>query len=297
VVRLFTLLAALFLCLSCSAQGRVERGTLSSPALGVTKAYRIYLPDGYQAVGARFPVIYLLHGWGVTEDYWADQLGLASAADAMKLRAIVVMPDGDRSYYANSPRPVDYDQCMAQTAPAKNRNEKRAELCVRAARYEDYIVRDLVGHIDANYRTIAKRGARALSGESAGGYGAMLLAMRNKQMFSSVAAHSAFFSLRPGGPVIEFFGADPALWRPYDPSLLVATLSDGELALYVDCGLQDDVGFHDEATKFHELLAARGIAHDFELVPGRHDDDLWRERIKHSLRFHARHFDRIGTPR
>ena len=44
--------------------------TFESPALGVEKAYRVYLPDGYNTGDRRYPVIYLLHGLGVTETAW-----------------------------------------------------------------------------------------------------------------------------------------------------------------------------------------------------------------------------------
>lgn len=308
------LLASLFISVTAFAEGRLERRDFHSPALGVRKTYRIYLPDGYNAGTARFPVIYLLHGWGVTQDYWADSLGLANAADAMNLRAVVVMPDGDRSYYANSPVPADYRACMNDLRPTRNRTEKRADFCVRTPRYEDYIIEDLIRHIDATYRTVAKREARAISGESAGGFGAMQLALRHKDVFSAVAAHSAFLSLLYEGPrpyqsgkvilrnslhpavtnpMVEFFGRDLAYWRRYDPASLVNTLANGELAIYFDCGMQDDYGFHDEALYFHDLLRARGIDHRFESVPGKHHDDLWTKRIKHSLRFHADHFQQM----
>ena len=90
---------ALLLCLAVPAlgDGTVLTKTFESPALGVEKAYRVYLPDGYDAGDRRYPVIYLLHGLGVTETSWtAPTLDLQGAADAMNLQAIVVMPDGDR---------------------------------------------------------------------------------------------------------------------------------------------------------------------------------------------------------
>jgi S-formylglutathione hydrolase FrmB len=54
------------------AQGTVSTETFYSPALGVQKAYRIYLPEGYAGSSARYPVIYLLHGLGVTETAWTQ---------------------------------------------------------------------------------------------------------------------------------------------------------------------------------------------------------------------------------
>jgi hypothetical protein len=89
----------------------------------------------------------------------------------MKLKALVVMPDRDRSFYANSVTPVDYGACLHSLPPGPNKAEKPAEFCVRFPRYEDYIVVDLIQHIDGKYRTVAKREARASRGSRLGDSG------------------------------------------------------------------------------------------------------------------------------
>ncbi|MCM3869844.1 MAG: alpha/beta hydrolase-fold protein, partial [Pyrinomonadaceae bacterium] len=57
--------------------------------------------------------------------------------------------------------------------------------------WEDYIYRDLVENIDANYRTIARPESRGIAGHSMGGYGAVTLAMKHPDVFSAVYALSA----------------------------------------------------------------------------------------------------------
>ena len=191
-----------------------------------------------------------------------------------------------------------------------------ANLCVRTANYETYITRDLIRHVDRNYRTIAKREARAIAGESGGGFGAIMLALRHRDLFSSAASHSGFFSLlhqiprnydrsrvfprrnfnrHPNKELLRILGGDVANWRAHDPITLVETLKNGELSLYFDVGIQDQAGFYPHALFFHDRLDELGIAHRFEAVPGRHHEDLWRQRIKHSLEFHADHFRRTGV--
>ena len=317
-----TLFFALFLLanLSAFAGGSVSRETFESPALGVQKAYHIYLPEGYSNGDQRYPVIYLLHGWGATQDSWiGPSLNLPRAADEMKLKAIVVMPDGDRSLYANSLTSVDYQACMNDPSPQRNKKEKRSEFCVKAPRYEDYIVVDLVSHIDAKFRTIAKREARAISGESAGGNGAMALALRHKEIFSSVASHSGSLALLYDGPtpyekgktkflstiephpnkkeIEDIFGLDIAQWRRHDSYSLAENIKNGDLAIYFDCGIEDEYGFHDTALVFHDRLLDLGIGHRFESVPGKHHEDFWKKRIAHSLKFHADHFNRSDLSR
>jgi hypothetical protein len=57
--------------------------------------------------------------------------------------------------------------------------------------YETYVIRDLVNHIDANYRTIAHRNSRGITGYSMGGDSAMHLAMKFPETFSVVVPNAA----------------------------------------------------------------------------------------------------------
>ena len=56
---------------------------------------------------------------------------------------------------------------------------------------QSVVIKELIPHIDATYRTIASRGGRAIQGFSKGGQGALLLAFRYPEMFSSVAGYGA----------------------------------------------------------------------------------------------------------
>jgi len=56
--------------------------------------------------------------------------------------------------------------------------------------YEHYVVRELVGHMDATFRTIRHPAARAVMGKSSGGYGALVLGTRHPDVFGLVACHS-----------------------------------------------------------------------------------------------------------
>jgi S-formylglutathione hydrolase FrmB len=302
-------------CSAIAAKGTVITGQFYSSALGVEKNYRVYLPARYDATTRRYPVIYLLHGWGATEATWTSpELDVATAADRIHLNAIVVMPDGDRSLYANSITALDYDACMNDATPARNKNESRKEFCVKTPRYEDYLVEDVISHIDAHFRTIAKRTARALSGESAGGHGALQIALRHQDKFSSVANHSGIFALTIEGPFpysrgqlrlrqsidannsglkeqIEIYGTDLANWRAHDPYALVQNLKPHRMAIYFDCGNQDEFGFQHTAQYFRDRLQTLKIPHQFVLIKGSHNETLWKTRIVHSLRFHVQQFN------
>ncbi len=295
------------------AAPRIVDGSFASEALGATKRYRVWLPAGYdQAPTRRWPVIYLLHGLGGNQDNWLGQGRLAEAAAEVELAAIVVMPDGDAGFYVDAVGPGD-PGCATRGNPFSPR-EAPADYCVPRRAYSTYVVRDLIGHVDATYRTIARREGRGIAGLSMGGFGALQLAMRHPQVFAAAASHSGVDALLYAGPhpyradavelltkvedwgrnlgsfgqhVRDLFGPDVANWRAHDPAHLVDQLAPGALALYLDCGTEDLFALHDQAQYLHDRLTARGLAHTWYLGPGGHDFGFWRERIDDSLRFFA----------
>lgn len=141
----------------------------------------VYLPPGYaSSPGRRYTTLYLLHGWmgGIDEFGVSDGkpgfqgMQLASTMDEAIARGtihetIVVVPEGRNryfgSFYVNS---------------------------TVTGRWEDAIVRELVPWIDARYRTVPSAGARGIAGFSMGGYGALMLAMANPDVFGAVYALS-----------------------------------------------------------------------------------------------------------
>lgn len=296
------------------ASGRVEARSFRSAALGAVKRYLVYLPAGYDEGTERYPVIYLLHGATGDEVSWNQDGHLAEQADHLELRALVVMPDADTGFYANWSGPFDLQRCLRKL-PAID--------CVEKPRFEDYIVKDLVKQVDGRYRTVPDRKARALTGNSMGGFGALMLAMRHPDIFSAAASHSGMASLlylgphpytnkaeavlaqavnpkllkaRRFGPLLtKVFSNDLARWREHDPAALATKLKNGELALYLDCGTQDAPYLKDGAAYLHDVLTGAGIAHEFHLEPGGHDWKFWRARLGASLSFHADHFRRNGV--
>lgn len=122
----------------------------------------VYLPQSYaSAPDRRYPVIYLLHGYGGDQGEWTGLAPLKPAMDTL-VRAgivremIVVMPNGrnalDGSFYTNSATTGNWD---------------------------DYIAKDLVAFIDKKYRTLARPESRGLAGHSMGGYGTFAVGMRH----------------------------------------------------------------------------------------------------------------------
>jgi len=155
----------------------------------------IYLPPGYEtSPSKRYPVVYLLHGYGGSPKSWfvvaPFSFNISPVLDELmwsgKVREmIVVAPNGTNafggSFYVNS---------------------------AASGNWEDFIIRDVVGYVDSNYRTLARPASRGIAGHSMGGYGAMYLGMKTNGIFSSVYALSPCCMGLEG----EFIDATPA-WK------------------------------------------------------------------------------------
>jgi S-formylglutathione hydrolase FrmB len=303
-------------------KGSVREGSLHSEALGVDKRYLVWLPAAYdREPERRWPVVYMLHGLSGNELDWLESGKLDDAASRLDLQAIVVMPDGDASFYSDSVTPADYDACMRGGTLRWRRSETPKKFCVKQAAYETYLVHDLIGHIDATWHTRTDRAARGIGGLSMGGFGAYSLALRHPDLFAAAASHSGVLALLYAGPhpyvkgqekigadvahwgdevgpigplVRAIFGPDVENWRAHDPATLLGKLEPGKLALYLDCGTEDGYALHDSAAYVHDLLDARGIAHTYYCGPGRHDFGFWRARLPYSLAFFAQAFAQAG---
>ena len=138
-----------------------------SPAVDRAMKYNIVLPRGYDESTQRYPVLYLLHG--LTQNYTAWGLSNGTPFYAgLYDDLIVVMPDAGNSWYVN---------WTADAGGQKNN-------------WEDHIITDVINHVDWNFRTIARREGRAISGLSMGGYGAITLGLRHPDMFISIGSTS-----------------------------------------------------------------------------------------------------------
>lgn len=178
----------------------VEHHTFSSPAVGQPVGYSIFLPRSYeQDTLRRYPVIYWLHGKGGDESAatWISSY-LRSAINAGTIpETIMVFVNGaEQSFYSDS-----YDGAIP---------------------VETMIIRDLIGHIDGSYRTLAERRGRALEGFSMGGFGALKFAAKYPEMFASVNVYGAAFG-DPQDPPIDpvwseiMFAGDAGLYTSNTP--------------------------------------------------------------------------------
>ena len=147
------------------------------------KVMRVYLPPSYDFTEKRYPVIYVLHGFGGDSNSLTRKM--KSTMDRMILgeeiqEAIAVFVDGSNrfggSQYLSSPTIGDY---------------------------ETYIRRDLVNFIDRQYRTIPHRDSRGITGFSMGAYGSMHLSLKYPEVFGVVVAQAGTYDF--GDDLIQSF--------------------------------------------------------------------------------------------
>ncbi|MGI5219715.1 alpha/beta hydrolase-fold protein [Nocardia sp. CA-290969] len=144
-----------------------------SQAMGWNPGVNVLLPDGYHTSGLNYPVLYLLHGGGVDQDFRTfDFLGIRELTAGKPI--IVVMPDGGHAGWYSNP--------VASFVGPRN--------------WETFHIAQLVPWIDANFRTFAEYEGRAVSGFSMGGFGALKYTAKYPGYFASVSAHSGPASLR-----------------------------------------------------------------------------------------------------
>lgn len=304
------------------AAGRVLTDTLWSQALGTTKQLVVWLPPSYdREPGRSYPVAYYLHGaWGGEWDWVRagkiDQVLDSLVAGGMR-EMIVVMPDGDDGFYTTWNALGNYADCTAHP-PAR---ESAATYCVPWPHYDDYIARDLVAHVDSNYRTLRDARHRAIAGLSMGGYGAISLALGYPDVFSAAASHSGvvsptYIGPKPFGGTARYatteaqfrdaypasflpllalpFGRDTAAWVARDPARMAERLAARDRArmpaLMLDCGTED--GLIDQNRALHAALDRLGIAHSYAEWPGAHTWSYWHQHVGESLRWIA---SRMGT--
>lgn len=154
----------------------------------------IYLPPGYnESPDKRFPVLYLLHGFTGTNRTWMIDPESANNEPAVDPR------DGGYQH-AGFLKRERLDSLIAGgsvpeliiVAP-NGRNAYKHSFYVNSpvtGHWEDYVVEDVVGYVDANYRTLPTASSRGIAGHSGGANGALFIAMRHSDVFGSVYAMS-----------------------------------------------------------------------------------------------------------
>lgn len=148
--------------------GAVAEVTYWSETLGVHRRMHVYTPPGYETSVARYPVFYLLHGAGDSDDSWStvgranfilDNLIASGDAEPM----LVVMPDG------HLPTQGGMD----------------------IAGFAEEFAADIKPYIEAHYRVRTGRQDTAIAGLSMGGAHTLEVTIANLDQYGYIGVFSS----------------------------------------------------------------------------------------------------------
>lgn len=240
--------------------------SLFSPAIGVAKRYVVLIPREYDARRA-YPILYLLHGHDGSHRDWVDRTRIASLVRDIPM--IVVLPDGDNSWYVRSAMDERKD-------------------------YETYLLNDLRHEVESRYRVDSTK--RGIAGLSMGGYGALLYGLKRPDLFRFAGSLSGAFSLVSfiddtvgqarsaslARSLRRAFGPEPSEHRRrYDVFRLVAAADPSRAPyVYLVTGVQDGFrGFLPAHRVLTDSLRAKGMPYEYHETPGGHSWAYWGREI------------------
>jgi S-formylglutathione hydrolase FrmB len=287
-------LFCLFLLIAASssvAQSRIDCNALNSRVLKLVVHYCVYLPSGYDAGAAlhpvrRYPVLYFLHGLGDNERTLFNSGGWTLLDDLRNQHKmgdfLIVAPEGRRSFYINS--------------------------ADGSVLYSDFLLREFLPQVERAYRILPGRAGRAISGISMGGYGALRLAFAYPELFSAVSAQSgALITSSPqeldraslaGAPLAGVLGAvfgspiNASHWYANSPFVLAKKNAAAlrKLAIYFNCGQDDNYGFEKGAAALHDELQKENVAHEYHSYLGDHSLTYFLSHFDEVMEFHSQAF-------
>ena len=257
--------------------GAVGAVTYYSTALGTFRRMHVYTPPGYESRNDKYPVFYLLHGAGDSDDAWTS-VGRAGfildnlIADKKARPMIVVMPAG------HTRRGVGGIGGRAGTEEF----------------VKDFLT-DVVPSVEKRYRVLTDRANTAIAGLSMGGNHALHIGIPHLEKFGYIGVYSSgLLGAFPGMPGPGGRGATPpaapaaTTGPPTAPPLLApeweemhkatldnASLKKGLRLFWFSTGKTD--GLMSTTTATVDLLKKHGFSPVFKESPGGHTWINWRD--------------------
>ncbi len=252
-------------------QGQVDTVAVKSQAMARDIKNVVIVPADYsdpEMQEEQYAVLYLLHGYSGAYDNWIKKKPELQDL-ASEYSVIIVCPDGQDSWYLDSP----IDPKM---------------------QFETYITKELVSFIDNKYRTIADPKFRAITGLSMGGHGAMSLALKHPDIYWQCGSMSGGLNIVPfplKWKIKDRLGKyedNPELWKSHSVVGIAQELESTNQRIIFDCGVSDFM--FDVNEQLHKVLLEKKIAHDYITRPGNHSWKYWCNSIDFQMLYFSKGF-------
>jgi enterochelin esterase-like enzyme len=250
--------------------GAVAAVTYYSTALGKFRRMHVYTPPGYELGKDKYPVFYLLHGAGDSDDSWTsvgragiivDNLLVAKKAKPM----IVVMPAGHTTSTNGGRGAAPGSPAATPTAPHDE--------------FEMDFASDVLPYVEKNYRVMTGRANRAIAGLSMGGSQTLNIAFLHPDWFAYVGVFSSGASLGGGGRGASGSsggrGGQPGQdWETtHQAGLDDGKAKKGLKQIWFSTGVDDGLITNSKSTV--EMLKKHGFDPSFRDSPGAHTWINW----------------------
>jgi enterochelin esterase family protein len=259
--------------------GTVHRHFYRSKIAGDDRDFYVYTPPGYDSTdSARYPILYLLHGFNDVSASWTT-VGRANVildnliARGKATPMIVVMPlaygrpASEAAAWLNE---VKRDIWINGTS-VKEQKEEWLRIITGS---REVFQSELMPRVEGLYRIDPARDAHAISGLSAGGTQSLHIGLDRPDYFGWVGAFSSAAVPNKDGS----FGVD--LPTPRERTNAPFRL------VWLSCGKEDV--FLEQNRELDRLLNSKGVQHDYIEVPGNHTYAVFRRNLAEfaTLLFH-----------
>ncbi|BBH70568.1 enterochelin esterase [Actinoplanes sp. OR16] len=187
-------------------QGTIDSVLLKDNPLGDphVRPLWVYTPPGYAETTDRFPAIYVIQGYSGQVEMWGNRQAFRRP----------FIETADRVFAENRAPGCILVFVDAWTAYGGSQFVDSPG----TGKYHSYLCDEIVPYVDAQFRTIAHRDSRAISGKSSGGFGAMITPMLRPDLFGALATHA-------GDALYEYcylneFAKSARALREYDHDIL-----------------------------------------------------------------------------
>lgn len=251
--------------------GEVRMVLYESATMGVDRYFWVYTPPGYDRSNAKYPVYYLLHGNGETQNGWVMN-GRANIildnliADGKAQPMIAVMPHGHPLQSAS----VGPWQEVPPVAEQGLRNYKL---------FTKELLEQIIPTVEKNYRVYTDADHRAIGGLSMGAMQTVAIGLAHPELFHYVLAYSGGF----GSLGVTSASPDVETQTPWKELLAHPDAAKKSLRLlFLGCG-QDEAGLLAPGKKLASLLQEKGIRTEWADYPGGHVFSVWRNHLNESV--------------